>query len=121
MLIEFLLTNCPHCVRVAPAINKLYNELGQRGFQPLGIAFDMGISGAAVTNFARLFKVTFPVGFTTSDKVDSFLGRAATERFQVPQIVVIDRAGVIRAQSPGKGDPNLESEEYLRNLIKGLL
>jgi thiol-disulfide isomerase/thioredoxin len=121
VLIEFLLTNCPHCVRVAPTIDKLYGELGPRGFQPLGIAFDPGISGQAVTNFVRLFKVSYPVGFTTSNNVDSFLGRAAVERFQVPQIVVIDRAGVIRVQSPAKGDPNLEREGPLRNLINSLL
>ena len=121
LMIEFLLTNCPHCVRVSPTIIKLYGELGPRGFQPLGIAFDPGISGQAVTNFVRLFKVTYPVGFTTSDNVDSYLGRAAVERFQVPQIVVIDRAGVIRAQSPAKGDPNLENEGPLRNLINSLL
>jgi thiol-disulfide isomerase/thioredoxin len=121
LLIEFLLTNCPHCVRVAPTINKLYGELGPRGFQPLGIAFDPGIGGPAVTNFARLFNVSYPVGFTTSDSVDSYLGRVAVERFQVPQIVVVDRAGVIRAQSPAKGDSNLESEGPLRNLITSLL
>jgi hypothetical protein len=39
----------------------------------------------------------------------------------VPQIVVIDREGVIRAQSGRSGDPNLENENYLRNLIDSLL
>jgi peroxiredoxin len=121
VVIEFLLANCPHCQRVARTINKLYSELGPRGFQPIGIVFDNGISGPVVTNFVHDFKITFPVGYTSSDKVDIYLGRAATERFQVPQMVVIDRAGVIRAQSPGRGDPNLEDENYLRNLINSLL
>ncbi len=65
--------------------------------------------------------VTYPVGYTSSEKVDSYLGRSGMERFRVPQMVVIDRAGVIRTQSPGRGDPNLENENYLRNLIDSLL
>jgi hypothetical protein len=43
------------------------------------------------------------------------------ERLMLPQIVVIDREGVIRAQSGNNGDPLLENENYLRNLIGSLL
>jgi len=121
VVIEFLLTNCPRCLRVAQTITKLHKELGSRGLQPIGIAFDNGISGPKVTGFARQLGVSYPVGYTSSEKVDSYLGRSAMERFRVPQMVVIDRAGVIRAQSLGKGDPNLEDEIYLRNLIDSLL
>ncbi len=121
VVIEFLLTNCPRCRRVAQTITKLHRELGPRGFQPIGIAFDNNISGAAVAEFVRSFKVSYPVGYTSSEKVDSYLGRSAAERLRVPQIVVIDRAGVIRAQSRPQGESNLENENYLRNLIDSLL
>ncbi len=37
-------------------------------------------------------------------------------------MLVIDRAGMIRAQSGGKpGDPKLENEDSLRTLLDGLL
>jgi len=121
VLIEFLLINCPHCSRVAQMINHLQKDLGPQGFQPLGIAFENGISGPLVMNYARDFKVTFPVGYTSSDKVDSYLGRVGMERFQVPQIVLIDRKGVIRAQSRPVGEKGLEDETYLRSLIGTLL
>jgi thiol-disulfide isomerase/thioredoxin len=121
VVIEFLLTDCPRCLRVAQTINKLHSELAPRGFQPIGIAFDNGINGPVVTNFVQYFKVTYPVGYTSSDKVDSYLGRSAMERLRVPQIVVIDRAGVIRAQSRPAGESNLEDENYLRHLIDTLL
>jgi hypothetical protein len=39
----------------------------------------------------------------------------------VPQIVIIDRAGVIRAQSQPIREINLEDDSYLRNPIDGLL
>src|SRR5713101_2447819 len=99
VVIEFLLYRCPSCLRVAQTMNKLYGEMGRRGFRPIGIAFDDGISEPAVRSFVQLLKINYPVGYTTSDQVDRYLSRAATIRFQVPQVVVIDRAGAIRAQS----------------------
>ena len=121
VMVEFLLVKCPHCLRVAQTINKLNAELGPRGFQPIGIAFDNGINGPLVKNFTEHFKVGYPIGYTSSDQVDGYLGRAGTERFGVPQIVVIDRKGIIRAQSRPTRETNLENEEYLRNLIESLL
>jgi peroxiredoxin len=121
VVVEFLLIQCPHCLRVAQTINKLHGELGSRGFHAVGVTFDNGIAGPAVGRFEQLFKLNYPLGYTTSDKVDRYLGRAMSERFQVPQIVVIDRAGVVRAQSRPVGEADLEDESYLRNLIDELL
>lgn len=121
VLVEFLVMDCPHCVRVTQTVNKLYNELGPRGFQAIGIAFDNPVNGPLVAYFAQYFKITFPVGYTSSDKVDTYLGRPVMQQFQVPQIVVIDGKGVIRAQSHPTGETNLEDETYLRNLIETLL
>ena len=121
VLIEFLLTNCPHCMRVSQMLATLYKELGPRGFQPIGIAFDVSITAAGVTSFAQRFGVTYLMGYTSSDKVDSYLGREPADRLQVPQIVVIDRSGVIRAQSKPASESNLEDENHLRNLVDSLL
>jgi peroxiredoxin len=121
VMIEFLVTNCPHCLRVAQAISKLQWEMGARGLQSIGVAFDSGVNGHIVTKFTQRLAITFPVGYVSSDKVDSYLGRLGAERFRVPQIVVIDRKGVIRAQSRSTGEKNLEDENYLRNLIDSLL
>jgi peroxiredoxin len=121
VLIEFLLTNCPHCWRVAQMIENLGKDLGSHGFQPIGVAFDSQIGEPAVTNFVRGFQLSYPVGYTSSAMVDEYLGRTGAERFQVPQIVVIDREGVVRAQSRPIGETTLEDETYLRNLVKTLL
>ena len=121
VLIEFLLTNCPHCMRVSQTLTTLHKELGPRGFQPIAIAFDLNITGANVTSFAQRFGATYLMGYTSSDKVDAYLGREPADRLQVPQIVVIDRAGVIRAQSRPVREANLEDEIYLRNFLNTLL
>ncbi|HEY6305959.1 MAG TPA: hypothetical protein VI488_05800, partial [Candidatus Angelobacter sp.] len=53
--------------------------------------------------------------------VDAYLGRTGNEILAIPQLVVIDRAGVIRAITGPKTDPKLEDENSLRALIDGLL
>ena len=121
VVIEFLLIQCPSCLRVAQMINKLHGEMAGRGFRSIGIAFDDGISEPAMRSFVQLLKINYPVGYTTSDQVDRYLGRAPIVRIQVPQVVVIDRAGAIRAQSRPSGETNLTDESYLRNLIRELL
>jgi peroxiredoxin len=121
VVIEFLLTNCPHCKRVAKMLAKVQGELAQRGLETIGIAFDNNINGKTVTQFSQDLGVTYPIGYTSSAEVDSYLGRMPTERLMVPQIVVIDRAGVIRAQSRPMREVNLEDENHLRDLIDGLL
>jgi peroxiredoxin len=119
--VEFLLTNCPHCWRVAQTLTKLQQDLGPRGFQAVAVAFDANVNGELMADFAKHSRVAFPVGSTSADKVDGYLGRQAGERFQVPQIVILDRAGTIRAQSRPVGEATLEDEAALRKLIGGLL
>lgn len=121
VLVEFLLTNCPHCIGLAQTINRLNHKLARPDFQAIAIAFDDGPSGPTVADFAREFSITLLAGHTSSSKVDTYLGRNPGERFQVPQIVVIDRNGVIRAQSQPVGEKALEDEAHLRSLIDSLL
>jgi hypothetical protein len=67
-------------------------------------------------------KLTYPLGYASKQAVDSYLGRSGNEILNIPQVVVIDRAGMIRAASGGRGgDPTLEDENSLRTLINGLL
>lgn len=121
VVLEFLVTNCPHCFRVANTISKIQWEMGSRGLQSVGIAFDKGVDAQTVKTFTGKLAITYPVGYISSEKVDAYLGRTGDERFRVPQIVVIDRKGIIRAQSQPTGEKKLEDENYLRNLIDGLL
>jgi peroxiredoxin len=121
VLLEFLLTNCPHCSRVAQTIGQIQRDFDLKGFQAIGVAIENGIRAQAITDFAQDLKIAFPVRYAPSDKVDSFLGRVGTERFQVPQLVLIDREGVIRAQSRPVGENLLESADYLRKSIEALL
>jgi peroxiredoxin len=126
VVMEFLFIKSEHCMRVATTLNKLNSELGPRGFQAVGIAFDPpnspGNAGQLLPAVVDYFKLTYPLGYASKDDVDSYLGRSGNEILNIPQVVVIDRAGMIRATSGGRGgDPTLEDENSLRNLIEGLL
>jgi cytochrome c biogenesis protein CcmG/thiol:disulfide interchange protein DsbE len=119
--IEFLFVRSPHCLSLAQMLNHLNAELGARGFQPLAVAFGPNADPGVLTGLVDRLKLTYPVGLTTSDKVDAYLGRAAMEVLKIPQIVVVDRNGMIRAASGTGGDPALEGESTLRPLLESLL
>jgi peroxiredoxin len=121
VVLEFLFVRSPHCLRVAQTLNQLNRDLGPRGFQPVVIAFGPDANVPVVTNLIRYLKLSYPVGYSSATEVDAYLGRGEKEILKIPQIVVIDRAGMIRATSGPRGEPNLENENSLRSLLDTLL
>jgi peroxiredoxin len=126
VVMEFLFIRSEHCLRVASTLNKLHSEPGLKGFQPLAVVFDppgvASTGGQLIAATADYLKLDFPVGYASKASVDAFLGRAQDEILNIPQVVVIDRAGTIRAASGGKGgNPALEDAASLRKLIADLL
>jgi len=123
VVLAFMETTCPHCQAESQMVTKLVKELGPRGFAALGVAFNQGVNGRMVADFMYQFNVGFPVGYSTEDPVVRFLGLSVMDRYVVPQVVVIDRNGMIRAQTEplGNESPSLKSETALRSLIESLL
>jgi peroxiredoxin len=125
VVMEFLFIRSEHCLRVAQMLNSLQRELSRRGFQPVGVVFDPpngGDGGRSISAMVSYLKLSYPVAYASKDSVDSFLDRARTEILNIPQIVVIDRKGTIRAVSGGRGGAaRLEDEGALRTLLDGLL
>lgn len=120
VVIGFVYTTCPHCQAFSVVLEKLYKELGPRGFQPIDIAWNDNAK-LLIDDFAHSYGVTFPMFYTTYDPVMSYMGFSIMDRPVVPLVVVIDRKGMIRAQSPPQGDPNLQDEAKLRAMIESLL
>jgi hypothetical protein len=59
------------------------------------------------------------VGWTSIDQMMAYMG--FTERPVVPQLVLIDRSGNIRYQTPREGDADSTREEVIRGRIEELL
>ena len=117
VLLAFISTQCVHCQRASAVFEQLGREFADK-LQVVEVAFD---EGADVAAFKTRFGLTFPVGIGTSDAVHAFLGIPQGARLGTPQVVAIDRAGVIRAQSERLGTPLLQTAEYLRRLLNAML
>ena len=120
VLVEFVYTTCPHCQQSSTIIERLYKELGPRGFQPLAIAFNPDAE-KLVGDFARQFGLTFPVGFGARDTVIEYLQYPMVQPVYVPQMVFVDRKGIIRAQHGGEDEFFKDQEANLRAQIEALL
>jgi peroxiredoxin len=123
VLVQFLYTTCKHCAQTAKLYQKLQQDLGPRGFKVVGVAFNDGVTTKPelIKNFSEQNGVTFPIGAATSPTVLQYLGLTVMTRLVVPQVVVIDRNGTVRAQSEALGSPELQDEQHLRGLLEGLL
>jgi len=125
-VVQFLFTWCPHCQAFSKVLTQLNTEYGPRGFQALGVAFDdvdpkdpVPLKDKVVTYTQQ--HAGFPVGVSNRSAVLSYLGISELERIGVPQIIVIDRKGVIREQSTAQGGGPLGDPAHLKPLIESLL
>ena len=118
--LEFIETTCPHCQAASKVMSKLQNEYGSRGLQVLDVAINPN-ADLAVGNFAKDFQTTFPVGWVTQDQGLAFMGFNMADRFVVPQLVLIDRQGIIHYQTPPLGDENSMKESTIQQRIEELL
>jgi peroxiredoxin len=123
VLVQFLYTTCPHCQATAKVFSKLQKELGPRGLRVFGVAFNDEIQSnpAIVRDFVAANNVTFPVGVASREAVMNYLGISVMSRFAVPQILVVDRKGIVRAQSELMSSPELQDETFMRSFLEGLL
>ena len=121
LIFELLMTTCPHCQRCAHTVQQVLNDYKSRGVEALGAA----INDEARFDLMR-FEMTagskFPMGIANREQAYAFLQadlNAGPVYF--PQLVLIDRKGVIRGQYAGV-DPFFEKEEEnLRKMLDMLL
>jgi peroxiredoxin len=119
VVLALVSTVCPHCQKECEMLTQLYAEMKPKGVQMAAIAFNDN-AAVLVPGFIRDHGVMFPVGSAKADTVLEFLGFSVMDRYVVPQIAVIDRKGMIRAQSGPQGDTNLQDMAFLRNLLNNL-
>jgi peroxiredoxin len=121
VLVGFFATWCQHCQNTAKAFANLQQAFGAEGLQTVGIAINPEVDEAKVREFSRLYATNFPVGMSNFNSALSYLGISVMERWVYPQVVLIDRKGMIRAQSEALGSPELQDALQLRPQIEKLL
>lgn len=120
VLLEVLLTTCPHCQEATKIITKLHQEYGPKGFQPLGVAIDP-MPRLVIDDFKKRYGVQYPIGYVERDSLLQYLQHSPMMRLLVPQLIFIDRNGVIQAHIPGGDDFFKNEEANMRAMIEKLL
>jgi len=101
--LAFIHTTCTHCQQLTTDLNLLAKDYSSRGVQFLECAFNED-AVTALPEFLKRFSPPYPVGWGTTASVMSYLGRTLTDGrpMYVPQMVFLDRGGVIRAEFSGE-------------------
>lgn len=121
VIVEFLLTTCPSCMAAAKVLSKLQTELGPKGFQAMGLAINPG-AGAQLADFAKNHATTFPIGVYPDPEARKFMQVSYMNRLLMPQLVFVDRKGVIRDQKGGDDAAFFADEEKnIRALVGRLM
>jgi peroxiredoxin len=120
-VLAFILTTCPHCQKTVGFLSTMQNEYGPRGLQVLASAIE-DMAAMNVPDFIKRFRPPFPVGFDNQNAVQEYLQHPVIFRLLMPQLVFIDRQGIIRAQYAGDDKFFAEDQEkHLRDQIEALL
>jgi peroxiredoxin len=112
----FILTYCPHCLKALSTLTKAQEEYGARGFQVVASAIEPN-AAAALPDFLKRFHLPFPVGYNDRVPAREFLEHPLAARIIMPQLVFIDRHGMIRAQY--SGDDPFFIEDQQENNVRG--
>lgn len=122
--LEFLLTTCPHCQRCSSVLQQMYQEFGAKGFQPLGAAINEN-ARTLVPEFIYKLGLKYPVGVTPHDMAYEFLGYNVNDPnagpMLMPQLVFIDRKGIVQVQYAGDADFFKNEEVNMKNQIEAML
>ncbi|HEX4773432.1 MAG TPA: TlpA disulfide reductase family protein [Bryobacteraceae bacterium] len=128
VVLDFILTTCPHCQAAAHTLSGLQQKYGSQGFQALQVAINGTDEGRnqsqandLVSAFARTYQANFPVGWVARDAMPTFMGFSLMDRTVVPQVVIIDRKGFIRYQTPATGESDLRMPDVLQQHVEELL
>lgn len=127
VVIEFLFTWCATCQGEARTLSRLQKELGPKGLQVMGVAFnpevntgDEAANKATALEFDKKY-AEFPVGKDSQEEVLGYLGISLMERYAAPQLVIIDKEGIVRAQTKAMPGQDLLNEAYVKDLLTKLL
>ncbi len=117
--LSFIYTTCEHCQVASRTLSKLQKEYGPRGFQSLGVAFNED-AGKLVPGFVKILGLEYPIAIGGAMDLFEFLN-IPPQSVRLPQLVFIDRKGVLRAYYDG-ADPFFSDEEKnMRATVEKLL
>lgn len=109
VLVDFWATWCPPCVASMPALERLHQDLGARGFTVLGVNQEKG-EEKMVRSFLTDRKISFPIGMDDGNIARSW------GVYTYPTSFLIGRDGMVRKMYRG-----VSNERVLRADIEEAL
>jgi hypothetical protein len=105
LVLAFILTTCGHCQPFTVALNLIAREYVARGVQIVECAFNED-AVQSMPEFLERFTPRLPVTYSAPAAVTVFLQPTIFDQrpLRVPYLVLIDRAGIIRAEFPGESE-----------------
>jgi peroxiredoxin len=85
---------CPHCQQLTATMNAFQQTLGPKGLQVYSVAFSE--MKDYMPEYNMKFQPAYPTGVAPRQQIEGFMQHSTMMRFMVPQIVLIDRKGMIR-------------------------
>jgi peroxiredoxin len=127
VVLEFLLTTCPHCQRCSAVMQKVQNDMGgEKAFVALGAAVnpnDMTEARMLIPSYVYNLGLKVPVGYAKREMAYQWLeatGPGANLYF--PQLVFIDKKGIIREYRPATQEEWFKNEEAnIRKSVEALM
>lgn len=120
LVVEFLLTEGPHCQETARVLEKLQREHRARGLQAIAVAFNPDAPAKAPELIKKL-GLSFPAGTASQLSVFQYLQLSFMKQYSVPLLAFVDRNGVLRAQFTGDAPFFTNTEASMRSNIDALL
>jgi hypothetical protein len=99
-IVAIFMTTCTHCQFTTGILNKLQKDYAGKDVQVLASAIEP-MSSLNIPEFIKQFQPGFPVGYNDQGYISKFLGRSPDEPMFVPQLVFVDRNGIVRVQFSG--------------------
>lgn len=96
VLVDFWATWCAPCKQEMPGYQRLQDEYGSRGFQVVGLKFDVMPDTEDPLQFARKIGVRYPLAVASDPLKNSFGGIEG-----LPTTMLYDRQGILRKKVIG--------------------
>jgi len=100
VLVDIMMTTCPSCKLASEGIQRLYQQLGRKGFLPVAIAVDQQAPNV-LAFYRKVYGLTFPVGVSPREDILEYLRLPANKPLMVPTLVLLDKRGRICATQVG--------------------
>ena len=94
VLLNVWATWCDPCRREMPSIERLYQELGPKGFRVLAVSIDDAGAAGDIRDFAREYGLTFDILHDPTGGI-----QRTYQLIGVPESFLIDKDGVIRKKA----------------------